>query len=958
MTQQQYYHTGPVPPMGFTPVGPPHFHHPPMAARGSHYGPPHTMAQSSPPQSPSSAGYSRKDERTQNQYVKLKRKLVQKQIREGQPSEEVINGLTNNSSPVDDGPCHGSEEMAEEEETDSVEDMLSTIAAPNVSEVTARSALLVWSGPTTEPCDYPIIYDVLLGDPRYGKEGRFKSIYSGTAQSCRIQDLRPGQQYTVCLQARLDGHTGAPSEPAVFITLACEPDPPAAPKLISRTRTSLQLRWSTAVDNGSHILHYLLEYDEGNGGTNFVELTKSKGKQTTVTKLHPNKTYRFRLAAVNDCGRSNFSDAVAYRTAGFPPAQPAAPELHSASPSSLHIKWRRQAQDEDYTLQMEDPSTKHGFLAVYSGNATEIKKDGLRRNSEFRFRLQAQNDEGKSTWSETATFQTLPDRPCAPSKPFVKGKMHAHSFKAKWQPPADKGGSPVHKYNLELSSKQKDFVLIYSGSDTETVCDHLEPGTEYKLRVNCESSGGVSDFSDTATIITEAVCPGQCNSPVSSMRPEATMIGIRWEKPSYDGGAPVLEYDVELTTPENEKRVAYHGPDKECRISELQPGKMYAFSVRAINRVGAGLWSDSLFLSSGSAPPNTPSAPEVNVCSPTHLHIKWNEPLNNGSPITSYRLEISNTDDDSSYNLLYSGSNNFYDARNLMAFTSYFVRLAATNNAGTSSYSNSTATFTPASAPGSMCPPLCEATPNEISVSWKSPISNGSDIIQYNVEYGDQIIRTDGDTTTVVLDNLRPETQYRIRVQAVNNVGNGPFSSPIKICTLPLPPAPPALEVAGVGHNFLKLKWGDGRNLNFTQYYVEMFNQRAHEYQSIYQGMALTCKVNKLQEQTAYTFRICASNDEAGQGYFSEPVTFSTSIAPPSGLKAPKMVDVTLNTCSIDWVPCKSNVGNLVYSVQYSSMKDREFKQVNISTDFMRFYTYIVNKVFFCKSRLKKVVLK
>lgn len=64
----------------------------------------------------------------------------------------------------------------------------------------------------------------------------------------------------------------------------------------------------------------------------------------------------------------------------------------------------------------------------------------------------------------------------------------------------------------------------------------------------------------------------------------------------------------------------------------------------------------------------------------------------------------------------------------------------------------------------------------------------------------------------------------RLRVQAVNNVGPGPFSPILRITTQSLPPTPPKLECAGVGHSYLKLKWGDGKNPNFTQYTVESDN--------------------------------------------------------------------------------------------------------------------------------------
>lgn len=66
--------------------------------------------------------------------------------------------------------------------------------------------------------------------------------------------------------------------------------------------------------------------------------------------------------------------------------------------------------------------------------------------------LRAQNDEGSSRWSEEVTYKTLPSRPAPPSRPSVKGRVHAHSFKVKWEPPNDRGGADITDYLLEMNS--------------------------------------------------------------------------------------------------------------------------------------------------------------------------------------------------------------------------------------------------------------------------------------------------------------------------------------------------------------------------------------------------------------------------------------------------------------------------------------------------------------------------
>ena len=63
----------------------------------------------------------------------------------------------------------------------------------------------------------------------------------------------------------------------------------------------------------------------------------------------------------------------------------------------------------------------------------------------------------------------------------------------------------------------------------------------------------------------------------------------------------------------------------------------------------------------------------------------------------------------------------------------------------------------------------------------------------------------------------------RVRVQAVNGVGCGAFSTAVKMSTLPLPPSPPTIECVGAAHHNIKLKWSDGhKNSELIQYTLEM----------------------------------------------------------------------------------------------------------------------------------------
>lgn len=805
-----------------------------------------------------------------------------------------------------------------------------------MSELSSRSALLQWSPPLRlseassndshelEISEQDLHYEVLLSDK--SKEMKYKSIYSGVSLSCRIQDLRPGQEYSVCLQVHYEELQGSASDPVKFTTPPCEPDQPQPPKLLSRSKNSLQLRWNAVNDNGSHITSYILEYDEGKGG-DFVELCKNKGKHHSVIKLQPATVYKFRLAALNDAGKSAYSDIVAYSTSENPPQQPHQPNLKQSSVNSLHLIWEKRPKDDDFELKMDNPNTNYGYLAVYNGKDTEYVCSNLTQYTDYKFKLKAHNDGGHSAWSEEVTFRTLPDRPSAPSKPIVKGKIHAYSFKLKWEPPNNNGGAEITHYVLELNSGIG-YNTVYSGRETEAVCDNLTPGTTYQLRVSCISAGGQSNYSDPCTVTTDAISPGKCAAPKLHGKPKPTCVSLRWNEPDNFGGAPILEYEVDMISSLDHSRLQVHkSKDVECTVNDLKPGCEYTFVVRAVNRIGPGPWSDNLIVTSGAAPPDSPCIPTATCKSPFHVYVEWQEPINNGAPITEYKLEMSPSESDQ-FTSVFQGLANVHDVKGLTPFTTYCFRVQACNSAGYGSYSPKAATITPAAPPSTVQLPRSDSTPTSIIVYWNEPNCNGSPITHYNIEVGDKVYATDGPVTEYTIDSLNPDTLYRIKIQAVNIVGSGAYSSTLKTSTLRLPPAAPRLECVAVGHNYIKLKWGEGKNQDYTQYCVQMENVRSHDYQCVFKGTAYTCKVNKLQELTKYKFRICASND-AGVGDYSNDYEFTTTIAPPSGLKPPKVTEISHRTCSIEWnAPKNSTTDTIIYILQASRLRDQDFREV------------------------------
>lgn len=249
----------------------------------------------------------------------------------------------------------------------------------------------------------------------------------------------------------------------------------------------------------------------------------------------------------------------------------------------------------------------------------------------------------------------MPDKPARPSKPVVKGRIHAHSFKLKWEPPSETGGAEITKYILEVNSGSG-YETVYAGTDTEAVCDKLTPGTTYQLRVSCRSAGGISNSSDPCTVTTDAIAPGQCTGLKLHFKPRATSLPLRWTEPDYNGGAPVQEYELVSINSDSSRTPLYKTKECEYVVNDLSPGTEYTFSVRAVNRVGPGPWSEHVTITSGAAPPDFPSNVTPISKTPYHIFVSWSEPKDNGSAIKEYRLEYGSSDAEDQFQLVFLGA--------------------------------------------------------------------------------------------------------------------------------------------------------------------------------------------------------------------------------------------------------------------------------------------------------------
>ena len=601
------------------------------------------------------------------------------------------------------------------------------------------------------------------------------------------------------------------------------------------------------------------------------------GTTTTITGLANDTAYQVRVRARNIFGLGAWSQIVS----AIPMVQTGRPSVPAslrveAANEQLKVTWAPSTPPSGGTVDGYDVQYRTCGSSLTCGNWTPHSHSGtgttttitrLSNGVKHEVRVRAHGGGIQSAWSPTAsaTPEQLPSFERAPV--LTPGDRQ---LLVQWNEPGY-SGSAITDYDVQYRActatddDRTDLTCdpaenatwggwrarSHSGTAKIVTIAGLVNGTAYEVQVRARNANGAGPWS-TAGKGTPVSLPARPSTPTVEAGHEKLV--VTWVAPA-DNGLDITGYDVHYCTgtcptdSDDWIDASDSGTDTRHEIGSLVNGTAYKVRVRAINRLGGegqgvGPWSANRT----GTPRALPDAPTVSdlEAGERQLTVTWTEPGANGTDINGYYVQYracTATPRDCSTNPRWGGwstrthtdlSNLDYTITNLTNATKYEVRVRARISGGVGPYS-AASSETPLGKPAKPATPTLTPGNETLVATWKAPADNGAAITSYDIAHcvstadcsldGDWTSPTSitGDPvpTTATIASLSNGTTYRVRVRAVNSVGDGPWSSSAS-GTPSLRPDAPALPSINPGDRKFSLSWGEpsGNGQAITQYIV------------------------------------------------------------------------------------------------------------------------------------------
>lgn len=710
--------------------------------------------------------------------------------------------------------------------------------APRSLTATAdgRTAIdLAWRRPSTIGASAITGYRIEVSNDAGGTWEILERDTDDTGTTYEDSPLEPGTTRHYRVFAINSRGQGPGSNVASATTEGGLPGAPRNLRARANGRTEIDLTWDPPSDAGSaDITGYKIEVSRNAGDSWIVRVENTRSSRTTYTHsgLDSGTRRHYRVSAINAAGTGPVSNVDDATTDIGVPRAPTRLTATADGESRIRLRWTAPSDNggariSGYRIEVSLTGTG-GWDPLESNSrstSTSYTDSGLSPGSKRYYRVAAINSEGTGAFSRVAHATTRAALPGAPTDLTAKARGTTQ-IDLTWLAPSSDGGASIIGYRVESSSDGDEWTVVRANtnSTSTTFSDtNLSPGTTRHYRVFAVNLVGAGPASHIARATTDATVP-RAPTGLSARADGRSRIDLSWTRPSYDGGAAIIGYQIEVSS-NSGSTWSVHVPNTRSTStayahSPLEAGTTWHYRVSAINSVGTSNPSNVASATTELDAPGAPTGLTAAADGISQMRLSWTAPADDGGArITGYRIEVSLTGAGEWTVLAYhsQSTSTSYTHRGLLPGSRRHYRVAAINSEGTGAYSNVAVGSTRATVPGA--PAGLTATAGgqtRIDLAWRAPRSDGgAPVTGYRIE-----VSADRSTWTTLDDNtnsigttfshtgLEPATTRHYRVSAINSAGRGPASNVARATTdATVPAEPTGLSARANGQSRIDLSW-------------------------------------------------------------------------------------------------------------------------------------------------------